>query len=55
MDRIFKKLNLKDHREVLVANAPSRFESPLLTAGGFDFTFLLRTFMFPPSCREYFQ
>lgn len=29
MSVLFEKLNLKDHREILVMNAPSSFESEL--------------------------
>ena len=34
MPRTFEKLNLKDHREILVVNAPLSFESELATLAG---------------------
>lgn len=33
MDKVFKKLNLKDHRQILVVNAPASFEPQLDTLG----------------------
>ena len=34
MSKLFDKLNLKDHREILVVNAPGSFESELATLTG---------------------
>ena len=34
MTTLFEKLNLKDHREILVVNAPASFESELATLVG---------------------
>ena len=34
MSKLFDKLNLKDHREILVVNAPLSFESELATLAG---------------------
>ena len=34
MSKLFDKLNLKDHREILVVNAPASFESELATLTG---------------------
>ena len=34
MTKLFDKLNLKDHREVLVVNAPASFESELAALAG---------------------
>ena len=34
MSKLFNKLNLKDHREILVVNAPASFESELAALTG---------------------
>ena len=34
MSKLFDKLNLKDHREILVVNAPASFESELTALAG---------------------
>ena len=34
MTKLFDKLNLKDHREILVVNAPASFESELAALAG---------------------
>ena len=34
MTKLFDKLNLKDHREILVVNAPASFESELTALAG---------------------